>query len=160
MPVVDSSAFAFFSSGLARALDEHTATLSRVLPPSLLIRDEKQGKQSFPGSIVRLRDGSTLVVGLTGGTYTHSDGTFCLQLSPMTGGQAKRWLPGDLAQSVLWIALGCLSSQDFQTQTPPVKQGCAAAHGIFAHDDTNLAVRLVWAPGEGGHAIGSRLGHA
>ena len=59
------------------------------------------------------------VIGLTGGTYTHSDGVNCLQLSAMTGGQAKRWYPGDLAQSVLWIALGCLSSQDFQMQSPP-----------------------------------------
>ena len=40
MPVVDSSAFAFFSSSLARALDEHTVTVSGVLPPSLLIRDD------------------------------------------------------------------------------------------------------------------------
>ena len=94
MPVADSSSFAFFSSGLAHALDEHTVTVSGVFPPSLLIRDDKQGKQSFPGSIVRLRDGSTLVIGLTGGTYTHSDGVNCLQLSAMTGGQAKRWFPG------------------------------------------------------------------
>ena len=74
MTVADSSSFAFFSSGLAHALDEHTVTVSGILPPSLLIRDDKQGKQSFPGSIVRLRDGSTLVIGLTGGTYKHSDG--------------------------------------------------------------------------------------
>ena len=87
MPVADSSVFAFFSSSLNRALDEHTATLSGVFPPSLLIRDDKQGKQSFPGSIVRLRDGSTLVILSSVGGADHAHRCRCSRSSDARGHQ-------------------------------------------------------------------------
>ena len=149
MAAADNPLLAFFSSSVCRALDEHAADLSGSRPPSLLIRDGKQGKQSFPGSIVRLRDSSTHVVALKGGVYQPSEDVVCLQLSPLAGGQAKRWYPAELAQSVEWIVLGCLSSQDFQTQAPQLTQGSAAAGGIRDRTDANVAVRLVWDQAQG-----------
>ena len=150
MAAANNPLLAFFSSSVCRALDEHAADLSGSRPPSLLIRDGKQGKQSFPGSIVRLRDSSTHVVALKGGVYQPSEDVVCLQLSPLAGGQAKRWYPAELAQSVEWIVLGCLSSQDFQTQAPQLTQGSAAvAGGIRDRTDANVAVRLVWDQAQG-----------
>ena len=94
MAAAVNSLLAFFSSGVCRALDEHAADLSGSRSPSLLIRVGKQGKQSFPGSIVRLKDGSTHVVALKGGVYQPSEDVVCLQLSPLAGGQAKRLFEG------------------------------------------------------------------
>ena len=113
MAAADNPLLAFFSSSVCRALDEHAADLSGSRPPSLLIRDGKQGKQSFPGSVVRLKDNSTHVVALKGGVYQPSEDVVCLQLSPLAGGQAKRWYPAELAQSVEWIVLGCLTETLF-----------------------------------------------
>ena len=113
MAAANNPLLAFFSSSVCRALDEHAADLSGSRPPSLLIRDGKQGKQSFPGSVVRLKDNSTHVVALKGGVYQPSEDVVCLQLSPLAGGQAKRWYPAELAQSVEWIVLGCLTETLF-----------------------------------------------
>ena len=146
----DRSELAFFSHDIGHALDVHAAELTGSMSPSLLIRDAELGKQAFPGSLVRLDDGQTYVVDLSGGVYKGTDGAVCLQLKPLAGGPAKRWYPKELAQSVQEMLLGCLSSHDFSTQAPSLKQGSAAAKGIFTRDDAKTPVRLVWRPEQKG----------
>ena len=132
-----------FSRGLTRACGEHGAELSGTWSPSLLITDDARARQAFPGSVLRLNDGSYHIVGLTYGVFRSNDAT-CLQLTPLNGGSSVRSLSAGLAQSVIWIAPGCLSTHTYQGDQSQLKQGHAAAKGIRNRDDANLAVRLRW----------------
>ena len=94
----DCTELAFFSHDIGHALDVHAAEVTGSTSPSLLIRDAELSKQAFPGSLVRLDDGQTYVVDLSGGVYKGTDGAVCLQLKPLAGGPAKRWYPKELDQ--------------------------------------------------------------
>ena len=97
----------------------------------------------FPGSVLRLSDGSYHVVTQTYGVFRSNDAV-CLQLTPLNGGSSVRFLSAGLAQSVAWISLGCLSTHSYQGDQTHLKQGHAAAKGIRNRDDASLAVRLRW----------------
>ena len=97
-----------FSAGVTKAFYSHGADVTGTWPPSLLILDEERARQAFPGSVVRLKDGSYHVVAHKNGVVKFNDAT-CLQLTPIAGGRAPRYYPDDLAQAVEWISTGCLS---------------------------------------------------
>ena len=60
------------------------------------------------------------MVDFTGGVKTSGD-AICLMLKPLAGGPAKQFYPAELAQSVEWIFMGCLSNKSFSdaSDTPP-----------------------------------------
>ena len=103
--------------------------------------DEERARQAFPGSVVRLKDGSYHVVAHKNGVVKFNDAT-CLQLTPIAGGRAPRYYPDDLAQAVEWISTGCLSTHTFQGDQVNLKQGLVASQGIHSRDDGNEEVRL------------------
>ena len=120
-----------FSAGVTKAFYSHAADLTGTWPPSLLIQDEEKARQAFPGSVVRLKDGSYHVVALKNGVVKSNDAT-CLHLTPIAGGRAPRYYSDDLAQSVRWISAGCLSSHTFQDDQVNLKQGLVASQGIHS----------------------------
>ena len=141
-----------FSAGVTKAFYSHAADLTGTWPPSLLIQDEEKARQAFPGSVVRLKDGSYHVVALKNGVVKSNDAT-CLHLTPIAGGRAPRYYSDDLAQSVQWISAGCLSSHTFQDDQVNLKQGLVASQGIHSRDDGSEEVRLRVEVGDGSGTI-------
>ena len=111
-----------FSAGVTKAFYSHGADVTGTWPPSLLILDEERARQAFPGSVVRLKDGSYHVVALKNGVVKANDAT-CLHLTPIAGGRAPRYYPDDLAQSVQWMTSSprgsptCNTSASTRSQT-------------------------------------------
>ena len=68
-----------FSAGVTKAFYSHGAAVTGTWLPSLLILDEERARQAFPGSVVRLKDGSYHVVAHKNGVVKFNDAT-CLQL--------------------------------------------------------------------------------
>ena len=56
-----------FSWAVTDALQEYAAVRSGVPCPASLLKNAASARQAFPGSVLRLRDGSVQVVDFTGG---------------------------------------------------------------------------------------------
>ena len=97
-----------FSWAVTGALQEHAAARSGVPCPASMLKNAPSARQAFPGSVLRLRDGSIQVVDFTGGVKSTGDAT-CLMLKPLLGGSAKQYYPTELSETVDWILMGGLA---------------------------------------------------
>ena len=120
-----------FSWAVTGALQEHAAARSGVPCPASMLKNAPSARQAFPGSVLRLRDGSIQVVDFTGGVKSTGDAT-CLMLKPLLGGSARQYYPTELSETVDWILMGGLANKSFTdtSDTPPAKLGQRAAAGI------------------------------
>ena len=78
-----------FSWAVTGALQEYAAVRSGVPCPASVLKNAASARQAFPGSVLRLRNGSVQVVDFTGGVKSAGDAT-CLMLKPLLGGSAKQ----------------------------------------------------------------------
>ena len=133
-----------FSWSVIEALRSYDAERTGVPCPASLLKNATQARQAFHGSVLRRRDGTYHIVDFTGGVKTSGD-AICLMLKPLAGGPAKQFYPAELAQSVEWISMGCLSNKSFSdaSDTPPLKQGGRAVAGIKLAG-TQIDCRILW----------------
>ena len=133
-----------FSWSVIEALRSYDAERTGVPCPASLLKNATQARQAFHGSVLRRRDGTYHIVDFTGGVKTSGD-AICLMLKPLAGGPAKQFYPAELAQSVEWISMACLSNKSFSdtSDTPPLKQGGRAVAGIKLAG-TQIDCRILW----------------
>ena len=133
-----------FSWSVIEALRSYDAERTGVPCPAFLLKNATQARQAFHGSVLRRRDGTYHIVDFTGGVKTSGD-AICLMLKPLAGGPAKQFYPAELAQSVEWISMACLSNKSFSdtSDTPPLKQGGRAVAGIKLAG-TQIDCRILW----------------
>ena len=133
-----------FSWSVIEALRSYDAERTGVPCPAFLLKNATQARQAFHGSVLRRRDGTYHVVDFTGGVKTSGE-AICLMLKPLAGGPAKQFYPAELAQSVEWVHMACLSNKSFAdtSDTPPLKQGGRAVAGVKLAG-SQIDCRIVW----------------
>ena len=130
-----------FSADILEFLANSRSRSGRVHVPHLIAQDAKLARETLPGSLLRLTDGSVRHIPLTGGVRSTQDGAVQLKVAALGQSSGQFFDVQTLAKTITHTVLSCLSDQGYEG--PPgvkVKQGAAARAGL---SDAGVAIRLV-----------------
>ena len=103
-----------FSADILEFLANSRSRSGRVHVPHLIAQDAKLARETLPGSLLRLTDGSVRHIPLTGGVRSTQDGAVQLKVAALGQSSGQFFDVQALAKTITHMVLACLSEQGYE----------------------------------------------